>query len=144
MGAGGALLVNARGIPALHLSADYGRRQAEGSLPRNTPERRSSILGREDGELSGGSRVKECRIGRQFSAIQEAYNLNAQILEGGHRFCMECSKSGQKPKPVLPGFGVSVEVRMAATGELVGYLHANCKDEWARKNDKGEFSFRVL
>jgi hypothetical protein len=56
---------------------------------------------------------------------------------------MECDKPG-KPKPVLVGRGVGVEVRKTSTEELVGYLHANCKDAWTSKNGEAGFSFRVL
>jgi hypothetical protein len=56
---------------------------------------------------------------------------------------MECDAPG-KPKTVLLGFGVGVEVRGREENELVGYLDANCKGAWVSKNDETKFSFRTV
>jgi hypothetical protein len=55
--------------------------------------------------------------------------------------CMECHRPGMV-RPVLLGFKKGVEVVTRGTGELVGYLHVDCKDAWLTKNDEGKFSFR--
>ncbi|MGH9351518.1 MAG: hypothetical protein ACRD18_08090 [Terriglobia bacterium] len=65
------------------------------------------------------------------------------IVDPEYKPCMECA-TPEKPKPVLCGHGHGVEVRKKATGDLVGYLHANCKDAWVSKNDETEFTFRPV
>ncbi len=57
--------------------------------------------------------------------------------------CMECDRPGTV-KIVLPGFNQGVEVMRKGTSELVGYLHANCKDAWLTKKDGSKFSFRAV
>lgn len=57
--------------------------------------------------------------------------------------CMECDRPGTV-KIVLLGFNQGVEVTRKGTGELVGYLHANCNDVWLTKNDGSKFSFRAV
>lgn len=54
---------------------------------------------------------------------------------------MECNRPG-KPKPVMPGLGFGVEVRRKDNGNLVGYLHANCKDAWVSKHGEANYSFQ--
>lgn len=65
------------------------------------------------------------------------------IVDPQYKPCMECAAPG-KPSPVLCGRGVGVEVRKKGTGELVGYLHSNCKDAWAGKNDVTQFDFKTV
>jgi hypothetical protein len=67
--------------------------------------------------------------------------LERQQFVSSDKICMQCSKLG-KPKGVLPGFGVGVEVREKDTGQIVGYLDARCKDDWAKRNGESRFSFR--
>lgn len=66
--------------------------------------------------------------------------MQSQVVVDQYRPCMECDAPG-RPKTVLFGFGVGVEVRKRETAEFVGYLHANCKDAWVSKNGETEFSF---
>ena len=65
------------------------------------------------------------------------------VVDPSYRPCMECDSPG-KPKTVLLGRGVGVEVRVAGTDEIFGYLHANCKGAWTSKNDAAKFSFRLV
>lgn len=67
--------------------------------------------------------------------------MQSQFFTDSYRPCMECDRPG-KPKPVVRGLDVGVEVRKTETDELVGYLHANCKDAWISKHAETGFSFR--
>lgn len=69
--------------------------------------------------------------------------MGSQSFSDQYRPCMECDRPG-KPKSVVRGLGVGVEVRKRDTGALVGYLHANCKDAWASKNGDAEFLFQGI
>lgn len=63
------------------------------------------------------------------------------FIDSSYRPCMECNRPG-KPKPVMPGLGFGVEVRRKDNGNLVGYLHANCKDAWVSKHGEANYSFQ--
>jgi len=79
-------------------------------------------------------------ITKRISNGLEVIALPTQsFVDAQYRTCMECGKPANFP---LPGFGV--EVARRDTGELVGYLHANCKDAWMKKNGEAEFSFRTI
>ena len=69
--------------------------------------------------------------------------MRPNTIVDDYKPCMECDKPG-KPKSVLVGRKVGVKVQRKATGELVGYLHANCRDEWTGKNDESKFSFEIV
>jgi hypothetical protein len=63
-----------------------------------------------------------------------------QFTDSEFRPCMECHNPAN-PKPVISG-GLGAEVRKKETGEVVGYLHANCKAAWIEKHGEDSFSFR--
>ena len=56
--------------------------------------------------------------------------------------CMQCT-APDAYKPVVAGLGGLVVTRKG-TDEVVGHLHAGCKEAWVRKNGEAGFSFRVF
>ena len=64
------------------------------------------------------------------------------FADSNYRPCMVCDAPG-RPKAVA-GLGHGVEVRRKDTGDIVGYLHANCKDAWTCEFGEIEFSFRLF
>ena len=56
---------------------------------------------------------------------------------------MECARPS-KPSQVLVGLKVGVKVTRTSTGELIGYLHLNCRDAWVEKKGAGELSFETV
>jgi hypothetical protein len=63
------------------------------------------------------------------------------FVDNVFRPCMECS-TPDNAKFVAPRGLWGLEVRTKGTGEVAGYLHANCKDAWVSKHGEAEFSFR--
>jgi len=59
------------------------------------------------------------------------------------RPCMECAAPPDAYKPVVAGLG-GLLVTRKGTDEVVGHLHASCKEAWVRKNGEAGFSFRVF
>jgi len=91
---------------------------------------------------SGWTATEDARIA-SFEWMDVAAMRFQTIVDPNYRPCMECDSPGN-PKTVLLGRGVGVEVRVAGTDEVFGYLHANCKDTWISKNDGAKFSFRLV
>lgn len=65
------------------------------------------------------------------------------IVDPDYRSCMECSRP-DRPKQVMRGQGVGIEVRNADTQEVVGYLHLFCKEAWAERNNTSNLVLTVV
>jgi len=65
------------------------------------------------------------------------------ILNSEYKPCMECA-TRESPKPVMVGRKLGIKVTKKSTGQLIGYLHLNCRDVWVEKNGSHDLSLETV